>query len=326
MLKLFRIFAVALLALAFCAPTVAADAVADFPSKPIRLVVPFGLGGYGDIVARLVGKALGDELKTTIVVDVKPGGSTIIGTEIVARAAPDGYTLLLISTTHAVNPSLFKKLPYDPVADFAPVTLVASTPFVLVVNPAVPAKTFSEFVVYAKAHPGELSYGSSGPGSSINLAGELFKMATGLDIVHVSYKGSGPALVDLIAGHIQLTFTSTVTAIPYMKGGQLRGLAVTGVARSPAAPQLPTIAESGHPGFEASSWLGVLAPAKTPPAIVSLLQRAIAKALNSPDVVAAMKNDGAETGGQSPEAFAQFYNGEIRKWAGVVARANIKME
>ena len=326
MFKLFRTLAAVLLPLAFGATAAAADAVADFPSKPIRLVVPFGLGGYGDIVARLVGKALGDELKTAIVVDVKPGGSTIIGTEIVARAAPDGYTLLLISTTHAVNPSLFKKLPYDPVADFAPVTLVASTPFVLVVNPAVPAKTFSEFVAYAKAHPGELSYGSSGPGSSINLAGELFKMATGLDIVHVSYKGSGPALVDLIAGHIQLTFTSTVTAIPYMKGGQLRGLAVTGAARSPAAPELPTIAESGHPGFEASSWLGVLAPAKTPPAIVSLLQRAIAKALKSAELVRAMKADGAETGGQSPETFGQFYNGEIRKWAGVAARANIKME
>ena len=316
----------AMVALGLTAAPGAAQTTGDYPSKPIRLVVPFGVGGYGDIVARLVGKALSDELKTPVIVDVKAGGSTIIGTEIVARSAPDGYTLLLISTTHAVNPSLFKKLPYDPIGDFAPVTLVASTPFVLVVNPSVPAKTFAELIAYAKANPGKLSYGSSGPGSSINLAGELLKMATGTDILHVSYKGSGPALVDLIAGHIQMTLTSSVTAIPYIKGGQLRGLAVTSLKRNPAASELPAIAESGYPGFEASSWLGILAPAKTPPAIVSLLQRAIARSLKAPDVVAAMKADGAEVGGESPEAFTQFYAGEIRKWGDVVAKAQIKLE
>ena len=302
----------------------AADA--PFPSKPIRLVVPFGAGGYGDTVARLVGKAMSDELKVPIVVDVKAGGSTIIGTENVAHAPPDGYTLLLISTTHAVNPSLFKKLPYDPVADFVPVTLIDSTPYVLVANPAVPAKNLAELVAYAKANPGKLSYGSSGPGSAINLTGELFKMATGTDILHVPYKGSGPALTDLIAGHIQLTFTSTITALPYIKDGRLRGLAVTSLTRNSGAPDLPTVAESGHPGFEATSWLGILAPAKTPPAIVTQLQRATAAALRSPTVAAAMKADGAEIGGGSPESFAQFYASEIRKWGAVIEKSGIKPE
>ena len=312
--------------IAFGAAPVAHAAEGDFPAKPIRLVVPFGAGGYGDTVARLLGKALSDELKVPIVVDVKAGGSTIIGTEIVARAAPDGYTLLMISTTHAVNPSLFRKLPYDPVADFAPVTLIDSTPYVLVANPAVPAKNLAELVAYAKANPGKLSYGSSGPGSAINLTGELFKMATGTDILHVPYKGSGPALTDLIAGHIQLTFTSTITALPYMKDGRLRGIAVTSAGRNSAAPDLPSVAESGHPAFEASSWLGILAPAKTPAAIVSVLQRAIARALQSPVVAAAMKADGAEIGGGTPEAFAQFYAGEIRKWGMVIEKSGIKAE
>ena len=313
-------------AVGFPAAPIAQAADAEYPSRPIRLVVPFGSGGYGDTVARLVGKAMSDELKVPIVVDVKAGGSTIIGSEIVARAAPDGYTLLLISTTHAVNPSLFKKLPYDPVADFAPVTLIDSTPYVLVANPAVPAKSLAELVAYAKANPGKLSYGSSGPGSAINLTGELFKMATGTDILHVPYKGSGPALTDLIAGHIQLTFTSTITALPYMKDGRLRGIAVTSPGRNSAAPDVPSVAESGHPGFEASSWLGILAPAKTPTAIVSLLQRAIARALQSPTVAAAMKADGAEVGGGSPESFAQFYTGEIRKWGAVIEKSGIKAE
>ena len=315
-----------LLAAGICKSGMAADIPGKFPAQPIRLVVPFGLGGYGDIVARLIGNALAQRLNTQVLVDVRPGASTIIGTEIVARAPADGYTLLLISTTHAVNPSLFKKLPYDPVGDFAPVTLVASTPFALVVNPSLPARTLGEFMALARSRPGSMSYGSSGLGGSIHLTGELFKSATGLNIVHVPYTGSGPALTDLVGAHIQMTFTSTVAALPYVNSGQLRALAVTSLKRNEAAPNLPTIAESGYPGFEASSWLGILAPAKTSPSTVTLLQQEIALALRAPAVAAALKHDGAEPGGNSPDDFAAYFRGEIAKWSKVVAAARIRME
>ena len=325
MIKTLKLVAAALSALG-AACTFAADAAAKYPSQPIRLIVPFGVGGYGDIVARLIGNALSQQINNPVLADTRPGASTIIGSEMVARAAPDGYTLLLVSTTHAVNPSLFRQLPYDPVADFAPVTLIDSSPFVLVVNPSVKANTLAEFIGLARSQPGVMSYGSAGSGSSIHLTGELFNAATGLQIVHVPYKGSGPALTDLLGGHIQLTFTSSVTALPLVKSKQLRGLAVTSLQRSKAAPNLPTIAESGYAGFEASSWLGIMAPAKTPPAIVKYLQQNIAKALRAPAVVKAFEADGAEPGGNSPEEFGAYYRAEVAKWAKIVSGSGIKPE
>ncbi|HEX4325567.1 MAG TPA: tripartite tricarboxylate transporter substrate binding protein [Burkholderiales bacterium] len=323
--RLVRVLAALTVALG-AAGACAADVGARYPSQPIRLVVPFGVGGYGDIVGRLVGNALSQQINTPVLVDTRPGASTIVGSEIVARAAPDGYTILLISTTNAVNPSLFKKLPYDPVADFTPVTMVDSTPFAMVVNPGVKAQTLAEFVALARAEPGKLSYGSAGSGSSIHLTGELFKNVTGTDIVHVPYKGSGPAMTDLIGGQIHMTFSSTINALPFVKAGKVRALAVTSLLRSKAAPTVPTIAESGYPGFESSSWLGILAPAKTPPAIVGYLQQQIAIALRAPAIVKAFEADGAEAGGNTPEAFGAYFRSEIAKWAKVVAKAGIQMD
>lgn len=303
-----------------------AHAADTFPDKPIRFVVPFEGGGPGDIVARRVGDALSKRINQPVVIDIKPGASTIIGSEAVARAAPDGYTIMLVSTTHSVNPSLFKSLPYNPVTDFAPVTLAATSPYVLVINPTVPARTLVELIALARREAGTLNFGSSGTGSAVQLTGELFKAAIGADITHVPYKGSGPALIDLLGGHIQMLFTSTVTAVPYLRDGRLRGMAVTSVRRNAAVPDLPTIAESGYPDFEAASWFGVMAPGKTPAPIVARLQQEITAAVHTPNVVDALSALGAEPGDMTPAAFGTFFQAEMTKWGEVVRRANIKLD
>ena len=298
----------------------------SYPDKAVRLIVPFSAGGPGDILGRLMSKKLTESLGQSVVVDNRAGASTIIGTELAARSAPDGYTLLLISTTHAVNPGLFKKLPYDPVRDFAPVTMVAATPFMLVVHPLVPANTVAELVAYAKSKPKQLNYASSGNGSSIHLTTELFASAAGIEMTHVPYKGSGPAFIDVMAGQVQMLFSSTVSSLPHVKSGKVRGLAVTSLKRPAALPAVPTIAESGYPGFESSSWFGILVPAKTPPPVISRLLADLRLALKAPEVNEALVGQGAEPGGNAPAEFSAYFQAELQKWAKVVKAAKIEME
>ncbi len=299
----------------------------DYPSKPIRLVVPFAAGGATDVLARLVGERLTASLGQQVVVDNRPGAGGNIGSDLVARAEPDGYTILMGAVgTHAINPSLYPKMPYDPVKDFAPVTLVASVPNVLVVNPEVPANSVQELIDLAKAKPGELNFASSGNGTSIHLSGELFKAMTGTDIVHVPYKGSGPAVTDLLGGQVQMMFDNMPSSLPHVKAGKLRALGVTSAKRSPALPEVPTIAEAGVPGYDATSWFGILAPAGTPEPVVTRLQGAIVQALGEPEMRQRMADLGAEPVGDTPAEFGQFIAAEIAKWAKVVNDAGVKLE
>lgn len=299
---------------------------ATYPDKPIRLIVPFGPGGPADALSRLIGKKLTESMGQSVVIDNRSGASTIIGTEIAARAPADGYTLLMISTTHTVNPSLYKKLPYDPVKDFTPVTMVAATPFMLVVHPSVPATTVAELVAYARAKPGALNYASSGNGSSIHLTTELFKAAAKIDMAHVPYKGSGPAFIDLIGGQVQMLFSSTVSSLPHVRSGKLHGLAVTSLKRAPGLATVPTIAESGYPGFESSSWFGVLVAAGTPNPIVDRLLAEISAALRAPEVNEALSSQGAAPGGYARQEFGAYFVSEMKKWAAIVKTAQIRLE
>lgn len=296
-----------------------------YPHKPIRFVVPFGVGGPGDAIGRMIGRQLTERLGQPVVIDNRSGATTIIGTELVAKSPPDGHTLLLISTTHAVNPSLFPKLPYAPIKDFAPVTLITATPFMLGIHPSVAASSVSELVALARSKPGSLNYGSSGAGSSIHLTTELLKSAANLQMTHVPYKGSGPAFIDLIGGQIQILFSSTVSTMPHVKSGKVRGLAITSLKRAPALPEIPTIAES-YPGFESSSWFGLLVPAKTPQPVMDRLLKETRAALKSPDVNQALVSQGAEPGGSSPTEFGAYFQTEIGKWAKVIKSAGIKLE
>src|SRR4030095_5020494 len=265
-----------------------------YPTKPIRLVVPFPPGGATDILARDVAQKLSDAWGQSFVVDNRPGAGGNIGSELVAKAAPDGYTLEMGTVgTHAINASLYAKMPYDHVKDFVPVILVAGVPNVLVVNPSVPVNSVAELIAYAKANPGKLNFASSGNGTSIHLSGELFKVMAGVQITHVPYKGSAPALQDLLGGQVQLMFDNLPPSLPQIKAGKLKALAVTSTTRAAALPDVPTMAESGLPGFEASSWFGVLAPAGTPPAIVAKLNAEIGKWLASPEAKEKLAKQGA---------------------------------
>ena len=312
-------------AAALVATSALAASTPPYPTKPIRFIVPFGVGGPGDALGRLVGKKLTESLGQSVVIDNRAGATTIIGTEMAAQSPPDGYTLLLISTTHAVNQTLFPKLPYHPLRDFAPITLIAATPFMLVVHPSVAARTVPELIALARAKPGQLTYGSSGNGSSIHLTTELLNMAAKTQMIHVPYKGSGPAFIDLIGGQINLLFSSTVSSLPHVKTGKVRGLAVTSAKRVAALPSIPTIAEY-YAGFESSSWFGMLVPAKTPRHIVERLLAETRAALKSPDMNETLISQGAEPGGNSPVEFGAFFAAEIKKWGDVVKVAGIKLE
>ena len=310
--------AIAALFVAFAALPAAAQGGA-YPAKPIRLVVPFPAGGTTDILARAVAQKLSETWSQQVIVDNRPGAGGNIGSDLVAKAAPDGYTLLMGTVgTHAINPSLYAKMPYDHVKDFTPVILVAGVPNVLEVNPSLPVHSVQELIAYAKANPGKLNFASSGNGTSIHLSGELFKSMTGVQMVHVPYKGSAPALADLIGGQVQLMFDNLPSSLQFIKAGKLRALAVTSSARSSALPDLPTLAESGLPGFEASSWFGVLAPAHTPPAIVAKLNAAIGAWLATPEAKEKLSAQGAIPAGGPPEAFVKHIADETAKWAKVV--------
>ena len=312
---------------AFALAAIAGAQAPAYPTKPIRLVVPFPAGGATDILAREVAKHLTDAWGQSVVVDNRPGAGGNIGSELVAKAAPDGYTLEMGTVgTHAINASLYSKMPYDHVKDFVPVILVAGVPNVLEVNPALPVNSVQELIAYAKANPGKLNFASSGSGTSIHLSGELFKVMAGVQMTHVPYKGSAPALQDLIGGQVQLMFDNLPPSLPQIKAGKLRALAVTSAGRAPALPDTPTVAEAGLPGFEASSWFGVLAPAGTPPEIVNKLNAEIAKWLASPGAKEKLANVGANIAGGAPEDFARHIQAETAKWAKVVKESGAKVD
>jgi len=305
----------------------APGAAAAYPTRPIRLVVPFTPGGSTDILARAIGQELTKAWGQSVIVDNVPGAGGAIGAEKVAKAAPDGYTLLMGHIgTLAVNPSLYPKLPYNPVKDFAPVAWVARVPNVLVVHLSVPAKNMRELVALAKAKPGELNYGSGGNGSAANLATEYFKLQTGASLVHIPYRGTAPAVTDLMGGQIQLLFTGAPAVLGQIKNGQLRALAVSSPKRLDALPDLPTVAESGYKGFEADQWYGVVAPAGTPPEIVAKLNAQINKSLGSPELKVRLSNEGAIAEPTTPEAFGEHIVREIARWKPVIQSGRVKAD
>ena len=312
-------FALAIAAVLSIGNVARADAQGAYPTKPVRLVVPFPPGGTTDILARAVAQKLSETWGQQVIVDNRPGAGGNIGSELVAKSAPDGYTLLMGTVgTHAINPSLYAKMPYDHVKDFTPVILVAGVPNVLVVNPSLPVNSVSELIAYGKANPNKLNFASSGNGTSIHLSGELFRTMTGVQMTHVPYKGSSPALTDLIAGQVQLMFANLPSSLQFIKAGKLRALAVTSLERSSALPDVPTLAESGLPGFEASSWFGVLAPAGTPNDIIAKLNTAIAGWLATADAKEKLAAQGAIAAGGAPDAFVRHIAAESAKWAKVV--------
>jgi tripartite-type tricarboxylate transporter receptor subunit TctC len=322
-----RTFSILLAALvAAIVPPAVAQAPA-WPTKPVRIVVPFAAGGTTDILARAIAQKLTESMGQPFIVDNRPGAAGNIGAELVAKSAPDGYTLLMGTVgTHAINAALYPKMPYDHVKDFQPVLLVAGVPNVLAVYPGVPANTVQELIAYAKANPGKLNFASSGSGTSIHLSGELFKVATGAQMQHIPYKGSAPALQDLVGGQVQLMFDNLPSALPLIKAGKLRALAVTSAARSPVLPDVPTVAESGLPGFEASSWFGLLAPAGTPAAVVAKINADGNKWLDSPNARENLAAQGAIAAGGTPADFAKHINVETAKWAKVVKESGAKVE
>ena len=302
-------------------------AAQTYPSKSVRMVVPFAAGaGSNDIMARLMAQKLSDSFAHQFVVDNRPGASGIIGTDIVAKAPPDGYTVLMMSLTFTVLPSLFSKLPYDTLKDLTPVTMVASAPLMLVVNPSVPAKSVAEFIAYAKANPGKLNFGSGGAGATPHLAGEMLKSMAGIQVTHIPYKGGAPALADLIGGQIQFMCENIPGTLPFVKAGKLRALAITDLKRSPLLPDLPTLDESGLKGYQIVGWNGMFVPAGTPQAIVTKLYTGVSSALALADVKERLAILGADGVGDSPQHFAAFIKADIAKWAQVVKTAGIKIE
>jgi len=305
----------------------AAPALAQqFPSKPVRIVVPYTAGGGADTTARLIGPKLQEALGQTVVIDNKPGAGGTIGDDAVAKAAPDGHTLLIGAFAHAVNPSLMAKMPFRTPDDFAPVSLLVTVPELLVVTPTFPARTVAELVAMAKAEPGKLSYASSGNGSAQHLAAELFKLRTGTDIQHVPYKGGSLAVADVAAGHVPFYFGNMSAALPQARAGRVRALAVTSAQRSPAAPEVPTIAEAGVTGCEISEWNALLAPASTPTATIERLHIDVAKILATEEIKAKFADLGAQPIGSTPAELAAFLRSEMAKWAEVVKVANVKIE
>jgi tripartite-type tricarboxylate transporter receptor subunit TctC len=299
----------------------------SYPTRPIRLVVPSSAGaGVTDIMARLVGQHLSMSLGQQIVIDNRPGASGILGAEVVAKAPPDGYTLLIANVSLIVNPYLYAKMPYDPLTDFMPVTMVNSAPLQLVVHPSVPANSVAELVAYAKSRPGQLNYGSGGLGSTPFLSAELFKSITGIDVVHVPYKGGAPALTELVGGQLTFMIENVPGTTPFVKSGKLRALAITSTERSPLAPDLPTMVEAGVPGYEMSGWNGIFAPKGTPTEIVARLHAELAKLLRAPEVKEQFAALGAEPIGDAPDQFAAFLKADTARWGKIIKEKGIRPE
>ena len=316
---MYRVLSALLLLAAACSAT-----AQPYPVKPVRLIVPFAPGGPADIQARLIGPKLSEALGQPIVIENRAGGNTIIATELTAKADPDGHWVQIMSAGFAINVSLYAKLPYDSTRDFAPVTQLTSGPAIAVVHPSLPARSIKELIQLARSKPGQLTYGSAGLPSQ--LAVELFKVKTGTDMVHVPYKGAGPAMLDLIAGHIQVSFPTILGAIAHVRSGRLRALATTGAKRASAAPELPTMMEAGVPDYEAANWFGTIVPAKTPPAVVARLSQEIGRVLRLPDVRERLLSQGMEPVSNTPEDFSAYIKSEIAKWAGVVKTSGAKPE
>ena len=309
------------LALMFCAAQALAQ---SYPAKPIKVLVGVPPGGPTDSVLRAISPELSEALGQPIVVENKPGASAVLATDATAKAPPDGYTLTFIYITHATNPTLMKSLPYDSLADLAPVTMVGRQSMVLLAHPSFPASDVKGLIAAAKASPGKIDYGASDSGSAPHLAGELFKMMAGIDLTPVPYKGTAPAMTDLLAGHIPVMFVSNISALPHVKSGKLKALGVTGAQRTPQAPDIPTISESGLPGYEVYGWYGFAAPARTPRPIVDRIYTEVAKLARDPKMKARLANQGLELVGNTPEEFDAFIRAEIAKWSKVLKAAGIK--
>ena len=301
-------------------------AYAQYPGKPVRMIVPFPPGGGTDTLARIMAQKLGEVLGQQVVIDNRPGGGTNIGAELAAKAAPDGYTVLMGNVSHAINVTLYGKLNYDFIKDFAPVSLLASTPNILVVHPSVPAKSVKELIAVARARPGELDYASSGSGTSSHLSAELFSLMAGIKMTHVPYKGGGPAVIALVGGQCSVGFATTPSVISHVKSGRLRGLAVTSAKRSPSTPELPTVSEAGMAGYESSTWYGFLVPARTSGDIVARLHAESVKLLKQADVRERIESAGFETIGNAPEEFAAYIRSEIEKWSKVVKASGARAD
>jgi tripartite-type tricarboxylate transporter receptor subunit TctC len=296
----------------------------SYPAKPIRMIIPAGPGGGVDTIARLVGSPLGIALGQPVVMDNRPGAGTMLASELTAKSPPDGYTLLMVTNSHAINAGMHKDLRYDPVNDFAEVTLVASVPYLVVVHPGVPAKSIKDLIALAKRRPGELFAASAGSGSGTHLAFELFASMAGVNIVHVSYKSGSSAIVDLAGGHVQLMFSNIINCMPHVKSRRLNALAITASNRSPLVPRLPTVAESGLPGYQADVWYGVLVPARTPAEIVNRLNREIVSILKTSEMREKAAMQGAEVMGGTPQEFAARMRNDIEKWAKVTAALKLQ--
>nr|WP_259652232.1 tripartite tricarboxylate transporter substrate binding protein [Variovorax sp. UMC13] len=298
-----------------------------YPNKPVRLIVPYPAGGTTDIIARVAAQQLGERLKQPFVVENKGGANGAIGSAEVARSPADGYTLLMgTASTHGINSAVYKTLPYDAVKDFAPVTIVASTPNIIAVHPSVPAKNLQELLALAKAQPGKLNYGSTSLGGSPHMSAELLKMMAHVDMLHVPYKGAAPMLTDLMGGQVQVGFDNLPSTINFVRSGKVRAIAVTTAQRWPGAPEIPTVAESGVPGYEVSGWFGLLAPAGTPPAVLKTIQQAIAEAVKQPEVNKQMLDLGALPVANTPEAFAALVQADVAKWREVVKSTGVKLD
>jgi len=314
---------VALAAGLFASPNARAQ---DWPSKPVTIIVPFVAGGTTDIVARILAQALSERLHQSVVVENVGGAGGTLGAGNAARAPADGYTIFMATVAHTMAPGIYKKLSYDFEKDFDPITIAASVPNILIVNPALPTKNVAELIAYIKANPGKVNYGSAGVGSTEHMSGALFRSLAGLDIVHVPYRGGAPMLADLVAGHIQMSIETSGAATPFIRGGQVRALAVSPAKRSALFPDLPTLAETGLAGYDVTTWYGVLVPKGTPPAIRAKLYSEIAEILKEPAIVARLREIGAEPGGVTPEQFAAFIRAETEKWIKLAREAGIQAD
>jgi len=312
------------LVLGWAAPASAAEP--DYPSRPIRIIVPQSPGASTDLTARLIAAKFNEAFKQSVVVDNRPGSSGIAGTEIVARSAPDGYTLMVVASSFSINPALQPKLPYDSIRDFTPISQLSKFPNMLAAHPSLPAKTLQDVIALAKAKPGQLNYASAGSGTGTHMSAELLKQMTGVDIVHIPYKGGGPAMVAAMGGQTQLIIGTTLGLLPHVRTGKLKAIALTSAKRSAAAPEIPTFAESGVPGYEHEPWNAMFAPAKMPKAVVAKLNTEVSRILHSPEVKKIFEHEGAEPVGNTSEQFAVILKSEIAKWMKVVKTAGIKPE
>lgn len=297
-----------------------------FPAKPVRIISPYPPGGGNDIVSRIIAESLSQEWGQNVIVDNRPGAGGNVGTEAAARAAPDGYTMVMGSLSHPINASLYSRLPFDPVADFAPITLIAAGSYILVAHPSLPVRDVKSLVALAKSQPGRLNYGSAGNGSGGHLGMELFKLMSGTDIVHVPYKGTAPAMIDTVGGQVMLDMDNMLALLPQVKANRLRALAVTSLKRSPLLPAVPTMDESGYRGFEVSPWFGTLAPAGTPKELVARISRDTVKVLKMPKVRDRLLEQGAEAVGNTPDEFLQYIKSEVQKWAKVVKATGARID